>query len=96
MIANVPMSQIEIEQQFDVVAGEIRDSVFQQKIKDALNSGWQLASGSLGGIALGSQIQSGEYVVLIASRYVNKETGEPISPRSIKGFGGMGGIGFGG
>jgi len=79
----IPTKEIEAEQQFDVIAGEIRDSAFQAKIKDALNSGWKPA---------GTALQDGAYFCIALTRFVDKN-GEPIPTRM--GMGLMGGIGGG-
>jgi hypothetical protein len=79
----IPTKEIEAEQQFDVIAGEIRNAAFQAKIKDALNSGWKPA---------GSALQDGGFFCIALTRFVDKN-GEPIPTRM--GLGLMGGIGGG-
>jgi len=82
----IPIRDTEAEQQFDVIAGEIRDPAFQAKIKDALNSGWKPA---------GTALQDGAYFCVALTRFVDKN-GEPIATRMGMGMmGGIGGAAFG-
>lgn len=80
---SVPIREVEATQEFDVLSGDIRDTGFQFRLKDALNAGWKPA---------GAPLQDGGYFLLAVTRFVNKD-GEPIPMRT--GFGGMGGASYG-